>query len=618
MVVTTRLLAALLAVSGFSLSFTHAHHAAVPLGDNLGLPSDADVDIDIAKRRAPQIFNAVHDSMRQWGASLHHNGMSFFLATVPEGVVFHHGNNQAQSPTNPDWLAYEIEHAEGFARGGRGPPGGGGGGGPGKGPGNGGRPPPPPSAVLDKDRDSHQHELRKRHSDRKPQREEEQEEKEQEEQKGGWLHSYVTTRPMHYLYVDGMSGGKTSMGTLDSQDYLLRRQKREDGDGDGDGTPNWDERDRAAQVCALSQDWGLDGVIRMEAGFEIIQCDFANGLTQLHALQRPPPSQGGGRGRGGGGGGMFAGFEFIRGLAERYHDIGSSRTIVDYSSMVSAYFFPDVNLTNPDPTRPDLPRLVSNTDATLAPILAALNRTISAARLGDPVVPPPQQQQQRTIDWRDVTDLVVGRYADRLKYMAEKTTTVRAIADELNFLLTAFLDYSGQDGDEDDIITPSIQRCANLYLHAVQPTTEADHLILAAIQTVTTEICTRLFAVRQLVVPPTSSSTKADDDDDDDKAIFDKAVAQLDALTAYLAWARFKRCPPCDVDEVCSIPMWPMGSKASYEQPRCVGSEHMDDGESYWGHRGPGGRPGRGRGGGGGRQQQQPGEGKEGQDAQHA
>src|ERR1700712_1779421 len=95
-----------------------------------------------ARRRGPEIFNAVHNAMRQWGSSLHHNGMSFFLATVPKGVLLHHGNSSPLSPEDPDWLAYEIEHAENFARGGRGR---GPGGPPGERPGNG---PPGPQAVM--------------------------------------------------------------------------------------------------------------------------------------------------------------------------------------------------------------------------------------------------------------------------------------------------------------------------------------------------------------------------------------------------------------------------------------------------------------------------------------
>jgi hypothetical protein len=42
-----------------------------------------------------QIFNAIHSAMRQWGSSLNHNGMSFFLATVPEGQLFYHGSQNS-------------------------------------------------------------------------------------------------------------------------------------------------------------------------------------------------------------------------------------------------------------------------------------------------------------------------------------------------------------------------------------------------------------------------------------------------------------------------------------------------------------------------------------------
>ncbi|KAH7355245.1 hypothetical protein BKA65DRAFT_475702 [Rhexocercosporidium sp. MPI-PUGE-AT-0058] len=38
----------------------------------------------------------------------------------------------------------------------------------------------------------------------------------------GYLHIYRTSRPItNLLYVDGMSAGKTSMGTLDTQDYVI-------------------------------------------------------------------------------------------------------------------------------------------------------------------------------------------------------------------------------------------------------------------------------------------------------------------------------------------------------------------------------------------------------------
>lgn len=536
-----------------------------PLGD--GLRSD-DLDIkpsqELARRRGPEIFNAVHNAMRQWGSSLHHNGMSFYLATVPKGVLLHHGNSSPDSPSQPDWLAYEIEHAENFARGGRHGPGGPGGGGP---PGRGG---PPPSdddgkqkAVKDGER---RLELR-----------------DEEEEVHGYLHTYETTRPLKFLYVDGMGGGKTSMGTLDSQDYLLRgkdpvneterwahKQRAEDEEppkrrGPGGGGP-MDEQVRAKDLCALCKEWGLQGVVRMEAGFEIIKCDFSDGLEEVQALQRPEQSRGSGRGG-------FGSLEFIRGLSERYQGIGSTRTIIDYSSMVSAFFFP-VNLTNPNPKRQDLPRLFSVQQSQLAAIKSYLSGVISERR----------DEPASIINWQDVTDLIVGRYADRIKFMAESVNSIDAMATEVNFLLTLFVDGSGAETTDE----AAIERCANFYLRPVTPVTEPDHLIKTAIEAVTHEICSTLFRVRGLVAT----------DPAPDQSSLAASTSALRALMQSLSWTRFKKCPSCAINEVCVIPMWPMGTVEEYNNPRCSNGSEIEDGERYW-DSGPGRRPGRGGPGGG-------------------
>lgn len=522
---------------------------------------------DMARRRGPEIFNAVHNAMRQWGSSLHHNGMSFFLATVPKGVLLHHGNSSPDSPSQPDWLAYEIEHAENFARGRRGGPGGPGGGPPG----HGGGPPPPmgneegQKPIKDKDR-----RLELRDDD--------------DEEVHGYLHVYETTRPLKFLYVDGMGGGKTSMGTLDSQDYLLRgktpgnetdrweRKQREDKHGEeppkrrgpGGGGP-MDEQERAKDLCALCKEWGLQGVVRMEAGFEIIKCDFSDGLEEVQALQRP--DQNGGRPGG------FGNLEFIRGLSERYQGIGATRTIIDYSSMVSAFFF-QVNLTNPNVKRQDLPRMFSVEPQQFAEIKNYLTNVIAERR----------DEEARTVDWQDVTDLIVGRYADRIKYMAESVDSVQSMAAEINFLLTLFVDGSGAESTED-----GIDRCANFYLRSVTPNTEADHLIQTALHTVTHEICSTLFRVRGLVV----------EDPAPDQSSLAASTSALGALMQSLSWTRFKRCPSCAINEVCIIPMWPMGTVEDYNNPSCSNGSDVEDGERYWdsgpGRRGPGGgRPGEG------------------------
>src|SRR4051794_28710732 len=73
-------------------------------------------------KNANHIFNAIQDSMRQWGSSLHHNGVSFFLATVPAGTQLYHGTSKSSPVNGTEWLAFEPEHAMVFARPRRGGP----------------------------------------------------------------------------------------------------------------------------------------------------------------------------------------------------------------------------------------------------------------------------------------------------------------------------------------------------------------------------------------------------------------------------------------------------------------------------------------------------------------
>ncbi|KAH8880471.1 hypothetical protein GQ53DRAFT_755035 [Thozetella sp. PMI_491] len=498
----------------------------------------------VARQNGPRVFNAVHDAMRQWGSSLHHNGMSFFLATVPEGVLLHHGNGMQESPTWPDWLAFEIEHAENFAGGGRGrrP-----GGPPGESPED---PPPPPSYEPDGQQsvlaqsDALSDDPRSRAA-------------------GGWLHVYQSTRELRYIYVDGMSGGKTSMGTMDTQDYLLRGIRNGGDDRNPPGRPGgpMGEQERANELCELCKTWQLDGIIRMEAGFEIIQCNFSEGLKQIQALQRPSPVDLPTNYR------SISGFEFVRALSERYQGIGASRATLDFSSMVSAFFFP-LNLSNPNPARPDLPRLSMTTDDELAAIKTKLTEVIELRRgLPHPVA---------GVNWQGVSDLIVGRYADRLQYM-EKMDSAEDMSSELRFILTAFIDYSS---DELDIPT-AIDRCAHFYLRSAVVPSESDHIIYAAFEVVTTEICTRLFEARNALAG------------DNTTASLSSATEILRSLMDWLDWTRFKHCPACSVNEVCVIPMWPLGREEDYHHPRCANMSNFDiGGKSYWDHDRPRRPPG--------------------------
>jgi hypothetical protein len=62
----------------------------------------------------------------------------------------------------------------------------------------------------------------------------------------GYLHIYQTIRPLiNLVYIDGMSAGKTIIGTLDTQYYLLRNIT------DGDDGPAFGDFRRGQDLCDL-------------------------------------------------------------------------------------------------------------------------------------------------------------------------------------------------------------------------------------------------------------------------------------------------------------------------------------------------------------------------------
>lgn len=475
--------------------------AASAVPSTLATPSYTDVldpSIEVAAQRGPGIFNSVYDSLRKWGSIVHPNGMSLYLATVPQGVMLHHGNDRNETPTRLDWLAYEIEHAEMFARAGH--PGG---------PGHPGHPGKHmgPSRVEEglKRRDEAQVRLVEADID-------------SVEDKHGWLHTYQTTRPLHFLYIDGMSGDKGGSGVLDTQEYLLRgmqddwRESRAEKifDGKPPGPPG--EFDRALDLCHLCAEWQLEGVIRTEgAGFEIVMCNFSQGMQQLQSVRRADsqgfhPSY---RGP------SLEGPGHPRFANNRLRDIGSGRTILDYSSMVSAFFFP-VNLTNPDSNRTDLPRLTSTTAAEMTAIREYLAKVIKS-RLDQPL---------SDFTWRDIADLIVRRYGTEISSMANGTDSTEQLASRVRFLLEVFTDYSVVDKELRD--AEARKRCSTFYIQTMPLNSEADRLIYAGFEAVNTEICTALFSIRDLL---------ASDADAEHTTVSLREVKDiLKSLMEYLSW----------------------------------------------------------------------------------
>ncbi|KAI7106040.1 hypothetical protein KC340_g4349 [Hortaea werneckii] len=379
------------------------------------------------QHNANHIFNAIQSSMRQWGSSLNHNGMSIFLATVPKDVEFYHGTSNPHPINGTQWLAFEPEHALVFARG-HGPPGGGDGG-PGGPPrpksvrsirerggksidGNSKQPnhdgkeenpdyrqhhqsssPPRPPHHFGHERDDRRNEWEPEHTGDENTRQKPISAPKRPTSNGmssGYLHTYRTKHPLRLLYVDGQSAAKSTKGTLDMQDLVLlhenppeeaveaiqrSREFTEDEEYSFDrlshdephatdfetpgeshakrlsiasrakdprrlrGGGPLGESVRAERLCELARTeykGRVDGILRMEAGFEIILCDFAQHLDVVSIAAADPVIDG--PGPGGRNGDMLS---YYQAIASRYDGIGGRRVSLDYDNFLTLFAVED-------------------------------------------------------------------------------------------------------------------------------------------------------------------------------------------------------------------------------------------------------------------------------------
>ncbi|OQD81926.1 hypothetical protein PENANT_c024G05341 [Penicillium antarcticum] len=513
-------------------------------------------------RNANRIFNAIQDSMRQWGSSLHHNGVSFFLARVPAGTQLYHGTSKSSPVNGTEWLAFEPEHAMVFARPRRGPPPGG---------------PPPGDDQDDPERPEGRHgELRKRQPHGPNGKHPDAWADNFGENDAGYLHTYAAAKDLRLLYVDGMSAAKTSKGTLDSQDILLFNRSVGDrlvGDTPVGGPPG--ENERARLACEMAEkEWGgrIDGLLRMEAGFEIILCAFERDLTPLRITQVKPRgkddfvSQGGhkqggregrkqddndnGKRRGPGGpprGGPGHGPDssnWMRAVTARYHGIGGNRVTLNYDHFVTVFSY-DVNLFQDDSHLPRLGHLSRSE-------LDAIRGDITTLIINNDAT-------EKSQDWQVIADMVVTRYGKDLSYLVSgKINSLETLQAEMERVMSPYIDYSNRN----DVV--ETQRCATQFLppHSLDSECLAAH----AVYSVANSICSKLLEAGK-------------------ETDLESAVQILRDLVDYLDWTTWKECRGCAADELCVVPIWPMGTLKDYESPSCkdASKPYDQDGESYWG-----------------------------------
>ncbi|KAL4760556.1 uncharacterized protein BDW70DRAFT_168637 [Aspergillus foveolatus] len=503
-------------------------------------------------QNANHIFNAIHASMRQFGSSIHHNGMSFFLASVPKDTKLYHGDASADPLKEIGWMAFEPEHAMVFARPSR-------------------RQRDKMTRIDMEDGTAQQHLLA-----------DDDDKEKLPSGVSGYLHTYAAAKDLRLLYVDGTSAGKSAIGTLDSQDRILFNETISRGVSSED--------QRARTVCQLAKDeWQnrLDGVIRMAAGFEIILCEPEVNLVSVRVM--PNGQERKDNGKEGKPGGKPA--ELLRAITSRYYGIGGERVKLNYDHFVTAYD-PSYSLdlfADDDEMQSKRPRLRYHSSEELQPIRDNLTSLILD-----------HEVTENSVNWQSIADLIVTKYGpilrsllppkpkDKNKHKPEDKQNPRhkpestskhdkqqqrkehkqhkqqknepSTATRLSSLMSPFASSSPQE---------TITLCATQFLSTPNADSPLAH---QALYSINYNICSTLVEL--------STFLEMIEEGEDTKLVH----STVHDLIMYLNWSTWKECRGCRDNEFCAVPIWPQGSEKDFQHPRCRTFEDGWQGEGdYWG-----------------------------------
>ncbi|KAK1988637.1 hypothetical protein LZ30DRAFT_577736 [Colletotrichum cereale] len=173
---------------------------------------------------APHLFASTYGLLQQWSNTVFPNGHTMAAVEIPAFTLFYHGRMDEEGAPSPEWLAFDIEMAYG---------------------------------IMGSTRQS-------------------------------FMLTYQTTRPVKALYFDGESAALMGLGQLDTQMLHLYGNVSGPDNGDGRWRGLGPEYERAMGLCdwllekrLRGDGWGIEGVVRMNAGFEMIWCDFGGGGLRL-------------------------------------------------------------------------------------------------------------------------------------------------------------------------------------------------------------------------------------------------------------------------------------------------------------------------------------------------
>ncbi|KAN0091710.1 hypothetical protein V8E51_017557 [Hyaloscypha variabilis] len=173
---------------------------------------------------APHYFASAYGLLQQWSNTFFPNGHSIVPCEIPPLTKLYHGRKDAEVPPSPEWFAFDVGMAYG---------------------------------IMGGDRNSH-------------------------------MLTYQTTRKTKCIYFDGESATLFGSGQLDTQMLQIWGNLSGPARPDDGWRGLWEEYARAIGLCDWLQDkelggsgWGFEGIVRMNAGFEMIWCNFSSPSIRL-------------------------------------------------------------------------------------------------------------------------------------------------------------------------------------------------------------------------------------------------------------------------------------------------------------------------------------------------
>ncbi|CAK5278241.1 unnamed protein product, partial [Mycena citricolor] len=332
-----------------------------------------------------------------------------------------------------------------------------------------------------------------------------------------WLLTIMATRSLNVLYFDGSSATKEPDGPIDTQDVLTWGEIVPERSGF-----EWDYR-RMDRLCDVGKSLGIDGFVRMQLNFEVILCDWLDGVetisfTRLAEEERFPHS----------------GYSFMHSSVWHDHFPGETRVRLDLSQVISMYdtqLVPSL-ISRRASNKRDRHRLLGVSPEDVAAILERVG-TISFSHL----------HSGSGVDWQSLLQTIRDRYSIRLE---ELRSLLRSHEAESAFSLVRVLLTphrlhnvlpSEIDGNNTDWARPVFRSCATAFTRSLERLqarfTPSEDLLHAAVRETTREICRTLVSIW-------AEGTQASDL----SHLQLKWASETESLMDWLGWADWTKCIP--------------------------------------------------------------------------